>query len=114
MRRLKRFLSSTREENHRLFMENPDSNSEISAEFAKKLLRVLYGLDKPIDELSLLCEDIQSEELRMKISDALGDVMRTVLTDLIVPIYRQHPELGRASEPGNWLYHDDDGDQEPV
>lgn len=91
-------------------MNNPDGNSEISAEFAKKLLRGLYGLDKPIDELALLCEEIQSEELRMKISDALGDVMRTVLTDLIVPIYHQRPELGRASEPGDWLSQDGEAD----
>jgi len=74
----------------------------ISESFAKQLLRALYSLDKPIGKLDSLLPDLPPgphEEVRT----AIGDLMHVLLTDLMVPLYRLHPQLGSASEPGPWL-----------
>jgi len=89
-------------------MKVTDSQNVISLEFAKTLLRVLYRLDDPLDELGCICADLSDGEEKTQFSNALGEIQRLVLTELMVPIYRQHPELGRASEPGDWLYQKDE------
>lgn len=67
---------------------------------AKHLLAILYALDKPLD----LIWDIEKEMVacpqKELLQQALGEIMFVTLGDLMVPIYRRQPNLGRASEPG--------------
>ena len=82
--------------------EGYDSD-DIQPELAKHLLAILYALDKPLD----LIWDIEKEMVacpqKELLQQALGEIMFVTLGDLMVPIYRRQPNLGRASEPGSWL-----------
>jgi hypothetical protein len=79
------------------------TNGQISVEFAKTLLRALYNTDQPINELSAICGELPEGSLKERLFAATGSLMSIVLTDIMVPIYRQQPSLGTASEPGPWL-----------
>jgi len=80
-----------------------DLPEQISLSLAKDLLKSLYSLDQPINELSAICGELPDGELKKRLIAATGDLMFIVLTDLMVPIYRRQPTLGTASEPGDWF-----------
>ena len=75
----------------------------IDERFAKHLLRALYSLDRPIGEVGQCISALPPGPDRERLKTVIGDVMFIVLNDLMVPLYRLHPQLGRASEPGPWL-----------
>ncbi len=80
-----------------------DSNKQINEQFAKQLLKALYKLDIPLgdlDNLILRTDDPATKEALFRI---MSQIMETMLNELMVPIYRCHPSLGCASEPGAWL-----------
>jgi hypothetical protein len=79
------------------------TNSQISVEFAKTLLSALYRMDQPINELSEICGELPEGTLKERLFGATGNLMNILLSELMVPIYRQQPSLGTASEPGPWL-----------
>jgi len=85
-----------------------DLNSEISEDFAKKLLRSLYKLDSPIGALDRLISNTDDPDLKSSLVEITSSLMDITLSKLMVPIYRHHPSLGRASEPGPWLHEDDE------
>ena len=80
-------------------MERP----AISESLAKRLLRALYDLDDPIQRLDRFLSGMPPGADQDFVKSALGDLMGIITSDLMVPIYREHPQLGRASEPGAWL-----------
>ena len=81
---------------------------DISESFAKQLLRALYSLDKPIGMLDSVIPDLPPGPHEL-VKIAIGDLMSVLLTDLMAPLYRLHPQLGSASEPGAWL-----GESDPI
>jgi len=80
-------------------MEEPGINEA----HAKALLRALYKLDGPVNRLFEILASMPPGTERDHFKDALSDLVGIVLSDLMVPIYRIQPHLGRASEPGPWL-----------
>lgn len=84
-------------------MNSMENKEQISLEFAKELLRALYALDKPLNELSSIYEQMQDGLLKTQLYESLGEIFDKVLSDLMVPIYKHQKTLGRASEPGAWL-----------
>ena len=80
-------------------MEEPG----MSESMAKSVLHALYKLDGPINRMSEVLVTLPPGAERDQLRKELGDLMLAILTDLMVPIYRLHPQLGRASEPGPWL-----------
>jgi hypothetical protein len=75
----------------------------ISEALTKELLRAMYKLDEPLGRIDEVLSGLEPGESRDKLAAALSDVMSMVLSQLMVPLYRLHPGLGRASEPGPWI-----------
>jgi hypothetical protein len=76
---------------------------KISIDFAINLLKNLYNLDIYMGEISEVCDQLLDDDKKNKLVQALGGLMYAILNDLMIPIYRQHPALGTADEPGPWL-----------
>ena len=80
-----------------------DMSEKISVDFAIDILKALYGLDPYMGKISEVCDQLPDGDLKFKLTQNLGEIMGIVLSNLMVPIYRQHPSLGSASAPGSWL-----------
>ena len=85
-------------------MNNP--NNQISEDFAKQLLMALYKLDTPIGLLDVLISKTDDMAVKESLTKIMSDLMDVTLNELMIPIYRCQPSLGRASEPGSWLIKD--------
>lgn len=83
-------------------IENEITN-QINIKFAMQLLRSLYNLDRPLNELNLICAGMEDGPIKTQFANLLSDIMGDLLCDVMVPIYAAQPSLGRASEPGPWL-----------
>lgn len=82
------------------------SAPQISEEFAKQLLRAMYALDEPIGKLDSILGLMPEGEAKDRLVAVIGDLMCGVSDELMLPIYRARPGLGRVSEPGEWLKSD--------
>lgn len=76
---------------------------QISEAFAKELLRALYKMDAPIGQLDTILTNIPPGKDRDNFKIALGTLMGIVLSELMAPIYKAQPQLGTASQPGQWF-----------
>jgi hypothetical protein len=80
-----------------------DSENQISEEFAKQLLKALYKLDAPVGRLDVLASKTEDKDAKKIISEIVGEMMEITLNELMIPIYKCHPSLGRASDPSIWI-----------
>jgi hypothetical protein len=81
-------------------------DKRIDESLAKELLRALYGLDSKLNRLDSLVSSLGDSDLKRSFQEVLGELMGDITCDLMVPIYAEHGQLGRASEPGSWLTDD--------
>jgi len=80
-----------------------NSENQIDEAFAKQLLRVLYKLDVPLGQLDVLISQTDDQETKVVLFGIMSEIMDITLNEMMIPIYKCHPSLGRASEPGTWL-----------
>lgn len=83
-----------------------DMKSQISEDFAKKMLKGLYKMDEPIGALDHLMSKTDDLEIKSALFEIMSSLMDITLNELMVPVYQCHPSLGRASEPGPWFEKD--------
>lgn len=76
----------------------------ITEAFAKEILRALYRLDEPTGQIDAAISGLPDGDAKRQLVEALGRTMDIVLSDLMVPLYAAHPQLGCANEPGPWLH----------
>ncbi len=85
-------------------------NKDISKDFAIQLLTGMYGLDQYVINLdkilSELDDGVGTAEFKAEFRELLAGMMFHILDDLMLPIYKQHADLGSVSTPGDWLKND--------
>ena len=84
-------------------MSDLNESKNISEAFAKQILTSVYSFDKSIGRLDIICSALPDNEMKKKFITELSELMRISLTELLVPVYRERPSLGRASAPGPWF-----------
>jgi hypothetical protein len=60
---------------------------------AERLMRIIIGLDKPLNEVAALVEQIDNEQEKRQLRRGLGEIMGRGFTDLILPIIQEYPDL---------------------
>lgn len=62
-------------------------------EIARKLIAVAVALDNPLNEATVLTDQISDVEERKRVLRAIAEVNGTAYSELIRPILRQYPDL---------------------
>ncbi len=76
---------------------------QISEDFAKELLMACYALDARMRDLEEDCLNHCDDQKRVEWEKTFSHLVTIVGSRLMVPLYQQHPQLGRIMEPGPWL-----------
>jgi len=75
----------------------------ISEEFAQQLLAACYELDVRLSAVESLCAESVDTATAEKQKEAFAELLTVLGADIMLPLYTQHPQLGRIMEPGSWL-----------
>ena len=78
----------------------------ISENFAKELLTECYALDVRFRDLEAICLSSCESHKTGELKKLFTDLVTMVGSRFMVPLYQQHPHLGRIMEPGSWLEQD--------
>ena len=60
---------------------------------AKLIMEILLSLDKPLNTVTELTDQIEDEKERKILRKGIGEIGGIIYTDLMIPIIRQYPEL---------------------
>ena len=77
--------------------------TQIGEEFAKDILSACYALDARLAEIETVFLSAVNGPERDKLKKTFSSLVTLVGARILVPIYQQHPNLGRVMEPGPWL-----------
>ena len=77
--------------------------TQIGEEFAKDILRACYALDARLADIESVCLSAVDGAERDKLKETFSSLVTLVSARILVPIYQQHPNLGRVMDPGPWL-----------
>jgi hypothetical protein len=62
-------------------------------DLAERLLKSIEGFNEPFVQLDALSHEIDDAEERMRFRRLIGEGMRAIAFDLVMPIVRQFPDL---------------------
>jgi len=65
-------------------------------EAGKELMEGAAEVNEHLGTLTMLVEAVEDEALRLKIKRELGFVMAKIYTRLMMPVLREHPQLGNV------------------
>jgi hypothetical protein len=77
--------------------------TEISEDFAKRLLIAAFRLDRHLGAIDAVLERLESTQERKVLADVLAGLMHDITFEIMAPIFRVHPSLGTPSDPGAWI-----------
>jgi gamma-glutamylcyclotransferase (GGCT)/AIG2-like uncharacterized protein YtfP len=80
-----------------------NERTEIDNNLAKRILAACYVIDAQLRHIEESALDSLDEPNSKNIKQLFSELTTLIGAEIMVPIYMEHPELGRVMEPGDWL-----------